>query len=140
MDRRAVLLAGVGGAAAMFPSGSACGTGTISADEHARTIALMRPRKRARPVVAIVADNVGAETTDLLIPFNVLSRSGLAEVAVLAPAEAPIGSECYDFPGTAVEEPARSAWLRSASRRHATRGRAARRRCDRRRRARASRS
>ncbi|QUD87616.1 DJ-1/PfpI family protein [Phenylobacterium montanum] len=90
MDRRGFIMAGVGGAVAIAVAGPAAGTAAISPDEHARTIALMRPPKRARPLVAIVADNVGAETTDLMIPFNVLSRSGLADVAVLAPEAAPI--------------------------------------------------
>ncbi len=90
MDRRGFLLAGFGGAAALALSGSAGGAAPISPEEHARTIALMRPPKRARPLVAIVADNVGAETTDLLVPFNVLSRAGLADVMVVAPSDAPI--------------------------------------------------
>ncbi len=91
MDRRGFVMAGLGGAATLALAGAARGTaGPISPEEHARTIALMRPPKRARPLVAIVADNVGAETTDLLIPYNVLSRSGLAEVVVVAPADAPI--------------------------------------------------
>lgn len=38
----------------------------------------------AAPVVAIVADNDGTETTDFLIPFGVLSRSGVAEVSAVA--------------------------------------------------------
>ncbi|TQK08899.1 transcriptional regulator GlxA family with amidase domain [Herbaspirillum sp. SJZ130] len=45
----------------------------------------LRPPKRARPLVAIVADNRGTETTDLMIPQAVLARSGLAEVIVVAP-------------------------------------------------------
>ena len=97
MDRRGLLLAGLGGAASL----GACGTGlkdgaalagppVVTPQEHARTIALMRPPKRPRPIVTLIADNVGAETTDLLIPFNVLSRSSLADVMVVAPADAPI--------------------------------------------------
>jgi transcriptional regulator GlxA family with amidase domain len=66
------------------------GLPAVSQEEHARTIALMRPPKRTRPLVAIIGDNVGAETTDLLVPFNVLSRSGVADVVVVAPVAAPI--------------------------------------------------
>ena len=44
-----------------------------------------RPPKRVRPLVAIVADNRGTETTDLMIPQAVLTRSGLVDVVVVAP-------------------------------------------------------
>jgi len=39
---------------------------------------------RARPLVAIVAGNEGAETTDFTIPFGVLKESGVAEVRTLS--------------------------------------------------------
>lgn len=35
---------------------------------------------RARPLVAVLADNAGAETTDFTIPYGVLKESGVAEV------------------------------------------------------------
>jgi putative intracellular protease/amidase len=57
----------------------------ISAQEHARTIEAMKPPKRKRPVVAVLANNVGAETTDFLIPYSVLTESGLADVLAVAP-------------------------------------------------------
>jgi putative intracellular protease/amidase len=38
----------------------------------------------AAPIVAVVADNDGTETTDFLVPFGVLSRSGVAEVSAVA--------------------------------------------------------
>ncbi len=62
----------------------------LSAEEHRRTIEGLRPPKRRRPLVAIVADNRGSETTDLMIPYAVLTRSGIADVAVLAPDQTPI--------------------------------------------------
>lgn len=40
---------------------------------------------RDRPVVAILAHNSGAETTDFMVPYGVLSRSGAAQVVALAP-------------------------------------------------------
>ncbi|MFH0129931.1 DJ-1/PfpI family protein [Variovorax sp. VaC1] len=45
----------------------------------------LRTPKRARPVVAILADNRGAELTDCLVPHAALSRSGVADVILVAP-------------------------------------------------------
>jgi transcriptional regulator GlxA family with amidase domain len=54
------------------------------------------------PVIAIVADNAGTETTDFLVPFGVLSRAGVAEVWAVALAAGPV--ELH--PGLTVELPA----------------------------------
>lgn len=43
-----------------------------------------------RPRVAILANNSGTETTDLLTPFAVLSDAGVAEVRIVAPQAAPV--------------------------------------------------
>lgn len=40
--------------------------------------------RRARPLVVVVADNAGAETTDFIIPYGVLRESGLADVRSLS--------------------------------------------------------
>ena len=53
----------------------------------------------ALPVIAIVASNDGTETTDFLIPFGVLSRSGVAEVSAVALHEGVV--ELH--PGLAIE-------------------------------------
>ncbi len=45
---------------------------------------------RAKPVVAVVADNGGTELTDFVIPYGVLARSGVAEVMALATGAGPI--------------------------------------------------
>ncbi|VVE90738.1 DJ-1/PfpI family protein [Pandoraea bronchicola] len=50
----------------------------------------LRPPKRSRPLVAIVADNRGTETTDLLIPHAILVQSGVVDVVVVAPQDADI--------------------------------------------------
>lgn len=55
----------------------------ISKEEHARTMAAMRPPKRARPVIAVVGANEGTETTDYVIPYAVLKESGVADVVAL---------------------------------------------------------
>lgn len=52
-----------------------------------------RPRfGRARPVIAVVASNAGAgtELTDFVIPFGVLSASGVAEVVAVATIAGPV--------------------------------------------------
>lgn len=51
--------------------------------EHLATIAEMRPPKRKRPVAAILLDNRGSETTDSIIPWSVLKRSGIADVRMV---------------------------------------------------------
>jgi transcriptional regulator GlxA family with amidase domain len=56
----------------------------VPAGEQARTIAAMRPPRRARPVIAVIGQNEGTETTDYLIPYGVLAASGAAEVFALA--------------------------------------------------------
>src|SRR5262245_54313111 len=61
----------------------------VAPEEQARTIAALAPR-RARPVVAVVGDNAGSETTDYLVPFAVLTRSGAADVHALGTGPGPI--------------------------------------------------
>jgi transcriptional regulator GlxA family with amidase domain len=62
----------------------------IDPAEHARTIVAMRPPKRARPVIAILAQNAATEVTDLMIPYDVLTRAGVADVFIVAERAAPI--------------------------------------------------
>ena len=62
----------------------------VPAEEQARTIAALAPPKRARPVIAVIGDNPGAETTDYLVPFAVLTQSGVADVQALATGPGPL--------------------------------------------------
>ncbi len=62
----------------------------VSAEEHAATIAAMKPPKRARPLVAVLCDNPGSETTDLIIPWSILSRSGVADVEIVSTEPGPV--------------------------------------------------
>ena len=39
---------------------------------------------RTRPLVAIVADNAGTETTDLLVPYGVLKEADVADVVIVS--------------------------------------------------------
>jgi putative intracellular protease/amidase len=56
---------------------------TLRPDEQAATIAAMKPPKRGRPVVAVVGQNDGTETTDFIVPYAVIKRSGVADVIAL---------------------------------------------------------
>ncbi|HEX7944033.1 MAG TPA: hypothetical protein VF495_05170 [Phenylobacterium sp.] len=44
---------------------------------------------RTRPVVVIVAENEGAETTDFAIPFGVLKESGIVDVRTVSTGTGP---------------------------------------------------
>ena len=65
-------------------------TSPISDEEHARTLFHMRPPKRRRPVIVVFADNQGSETTDFIIPWSVLTRSGVADVYAVGLDSGPI--------------------------------------------------
>lgn len=69
---------------------SATQVAPVPAQELAATLAAMRPPKRARPVVAVIGANDGTETTDYLIPYGVLKRSGVADVFALGAQPGPI--------------------------------------------------
>lgn len=45
----------------------------------------LKPRRKGKPVIAVVVLNEGTEITDFLLPHAVLRRSGLAEVQAVAP-------------------------------------------------------
>jgi putative intracellular protease/amidase len=72
----------------LAPSSAAA---AIDNTEHARTVEAMRPPKRQRPVIAIIALNEATEVTDFLIPYSVLQRAGVADVTVVAERAAPVG-------------------------------------------------
>lgn len=58
----------------------------------ARAVITLPPPKagRAKPVVAVVADAGGAETTDFLIPYGVLKESGAAAVFAVSTTAEPV--------------------------------------------------
>lgn len=64
---------------------AACETPAPVIDEHTRTIAALAPPQRAHPVIAVIGDNDGTETTDFIVPYAVLAKSGVAEVLAVAP-------------------------------------------------------
>jgi putative intracellular protease/amidase len=62
----------------------------ISAKEQAVTLAALKPPKRSRPVIAVIGTNEGTETTDYLVPYGVLKRSGIADVYALSARAGPM--------------------------------------------------
>ena len=62
----------------------------VSSAEMAETLAALKPPKRTRPVVAVLGANEGSETTDYLIPYGVLKRSGVADVVSLGVSAGPV--------------------------------------------------
>jgi putative intracellular protease/amidase len=56
----------------------------VSVEDETDTLAALEPSKHERPVVAVLGLNEGSETTDYLVPFGVLKRSGVADVFALA--------------------------------------------------------
>lgn len=62
----------------------------IGDQEQAQTIAALKPVRERRPVVAILGANEGSETTDYVIPYGVLKRSGVADVVALGVTDGPV--------------------------------------------------
>ena len=51
----------------------------------AQTLTIGAPKAgRARPLVAIVADNAGTETTDFIVPYAMLKASGVVDVVAVS--------------------------------------------------------
>jgi len=71
------------------PAQAAVAAAVVSADDG--RLSLPAPKAgRARPLVVIVAENMGAETTDFTIPYGVLKESGVAEVRSLSTGAGPV--------------------------------------------------
>ena len=78
--------------AAITPAGSVAAQPPAAQADVARSaIVLPAPKAgRTRPLVAVVADAGGAETTDFLIPYGVLKEAGVADVVGLSTADGPL--------------------------------------------------
>ena len=62
----------------------------IKKEEQMHTIKEMGQPRHKRPVVAIVALNKATEVTDLTIPYSILKRADIADVAIVAEKMSPI--------------------------------------------------
>lgn len=77
----------------------------VPAQEKNAALAALKPRKRNRPLIAIIARNSSTETTDYLVPFGILKRSGVADVVMLSTNPGPVSL----FPALKVESQATTA-------------------------------
>ena len=62
----------------------------VSPAEHQQAIEALKPPKRQRPAIAILALNEGTEVSDFLSSYGVLAESGVADVTVVADRTDPI--------------------------------------------------
>jgi transcriptional regulator GlxA family with amidase domain len=99
-------LAGFAGWIAMLPpTPAAAAQPPIAEAEAAATLAALKPPKRARPVVAVIAVNEGTETTDYLMPYGILRRADVADVVAVATKPGPVTL----YPALTVEPQATTA-------------------------------
>ena len=84
--------AALGALALSLPSSRPSGAPLVPVPEPERAalLARLRPPKRARPLVAVLANNSGTETTDFAVPLGVLRASGAADVVAVAPHAEPV--------------------------------------------------
>lgn len=87
-----VLLAALGGGwlLSLPPAPAARMAPAISSEETAATIAALKPKRRERPLVAIIGVNEGTETTDYLMPYGILRRADVADVVAVATKPGPV--------------------------------------------------
>jgi putative intracellular protease/amidase len=86
------LLGAVGGAWILSLPKAATGSAAppIAKEETEATLAALGPPKRERPLVAIVGINDATETTDYLMPYGIIRRSGVADVVTLGTGPGPV--------------------------------------------------
>ena len=101
MKRQLLLLGGLGGVAlvaaiggawifSLPPAPAAAVAPPIAKEETDATIAALKPPKRQRPLIAIIGINDATETNDYLMPYGILRRADVAEVALLATGPGPV--------------------------------------------------
>ena len=101
MEMQLVLWSGLG-AAALFlaisgawilslpEAPAAAAAPPIAKEEADATIAVLKPPKRQRPVIAIIGANDGTEATDYLMPYGILRRADVADVVALGTEPRPV--------------------------------------------------
>ncbi|BAT61919.1 isonitrile hydratase [Variibacter gotjawalensis] len=80
---------GFGGWVLTLPPASTAKAPPIAKEENDAILAALKPR-RARPTVAIIGLNDATEVTDYLMPYGILKRADVADVAALATRQGPI--------------------------------------------------
>lgn len=72
------------------PKPAATAAAPIPQEEVNATLAALKPPKRERPLIAIIAINDATEVTDYLIPYGVLKRAEVADVVAVATGPGPV--------------------------------------------------
>ena len=101
MNRRLITWSGFGAVAlgaagagawllSLPPAAAMTDAPPIAKDELDATLAALKPPKRQRPLIAIIGINDATETTDYLMPYGILRRSGVADVLALATQPGPV--------------------------------------------------
>ena len=88
-----VVVAAIAAPILLSPGPVAVASGPVApldAAEQAAIIEAMRPTKRERPVIAIVARNAATEVSDLFSAYGVLKRADVADVTLVAEKKEPI--------------------------------------------------
>jgi putative intracellular protease/amidase len=81
---------GAGWIASLPPAAAVAAAPPVARQEMDAMIAALRPPRRERPLVAVVAINDATETTDYLTPYGILRRAGVADVVALATRPGPV--------------------------------------------------
>lgn len=90
-----VLLAGIGFGVwilSLPAAPAAAAPAAIGQAEVATTVAVLKPTKRARPLIAIIGANgeTETETTDYIMPYGILRRADVADVVALSTQRGPV--------------------------------------------------
>lgn len=83
-------IAKIAAATAMLASVLSAAASETGAVQEGRLPAYSQRFSREKPIVAVVAENEFTELTDYVVPFGVLSESGVADVHALATKEGPV--------------------------------------------------
>lgn len=84
-------LAGFGVWILTLPSAPAAAAAPpVPVQETRAALAVLKPPKRPRPLVAIIGINDATETTDYLMPYGILRRADVAEVVAVATGPGPV--------------------------------------------------
>jgi putative intracellular protease/amidase len=79
-------------AAAPLPASRAVAAPVATIADPTGTALVVPPPKahRTRPLIAVIADKAGAQTTDFIVPYGILKDSGVADVRSLSTGAGPI--------------------------------------------------
>jgi putative intracellular protease/amidase len=83
-------LAGFGGWMFSLPAATAASAPAVPQAETDAMLASLRPIKRERPLIAVIGINDATETTDYLMPTDILRRADIADVMMLATGPGPV--------------------------------------------------